>query len=292
MQTWPALRNLLDAIALAATAMSASSNTITGAWPPSSIVARFMCRPAMAASCLPTAVEPVKEILRMTGCGMRYDEISAGSPYTRFTVPAGTPASAKARMSSAGEPGVSLGCLDDDRAARGERRRELAHDLVDGKVPRRERRHRAHRLLHHELVNAFAARGNDAAIGTPRFFGEPVDRVGAVEDLGLRFGERLALLHRHQAGDEIEPLAQQRRRLAHSLRALVRGDLLPGLEALVDGLERAIEVGALGIGELADDGAAGRVDDGLGAAGEGGTPLAVDVELDVGVGAGVHVDLG
>ena len=25
-------------------------------------------------------VEPVKEILRMTGCGMRYSEISAGTP--------------------------------------------------------------------------------------------------------------------------------------------------------------------------------------------------------------------
>ena len=39
---------------LAATSTSASSNTITGAWPPSSIVTRFMCWPASAASCLPT----------------------------------------------------------------------------------------------------------------------------------------------------------------------------------------------------------------------------------------------
>ena len=37
-----------------------------------------MCCPASAASCLPTAVEPVKEILRITGCGIRYSEISAG----------------------------------------------------------------------------------------------------------------------------------------------------------------------------------------------------------------------
>ena len=71
MHTWPALRNLLAAITLAATATSASSNTITGAWPPSSMVARFMCWPASAASCLPTTVEPVNEILRITGCGIR-----------------------------------------------------------------------------------------------------------------------------------------------------------------------------------------------------------------------------
>ena len=45
--------------------------TITGAWPPSSMVTRFMCWPASAASCLPTGVEPVKVILRITGCGIR-----------------------------------------------------------------------------------------------------------------------------------------------------------------------------------------------------------------------------
>ena len=71
MQTWPALRNLAPPAALTASATSASSATITGAWPPSSMVARFMCWPASAASCLPTGVEPVKVTLRMTGCGIR-----------------------------------------------------------------------------------------------------------------------------------------------------------------------------------------------------------------------------
>jgi hypothetical protein len=71
MQTWPALRNLAAPADFTASAMSASSQTITGAWPPSSIVTRFMCWPAIAASCLPTGVEPVKVILRMTGCGIR-----------------------------------------------------------------------------------------------------------------------------------------------------------------------------------------------------------------------------
>ena len=61
----------------------------TGAWPPSSIVMRFMCWPASAASCLPTGVEPVKVTLRITGCGIRYSEISAGTPKTRLTTPGG-----------------------------------------------------------------------------------------------------------------------------------------------------------------------------------------------------------
>ena len=71
MHTWPALRNLAPPEAFTASATSASSATITGAWPPSSIVTRFMCAPASAASCLPTGVEPVKVTLRMIGCGIR-----------------------------------------------------------------------------------------------------------------------------------------------------------------------------------------------------------------------------
>ena len=80
MQTWPALRYFAAARIFAADDTSASLNTIAGAWPPSSMVARFMCRPASAESCLPTMVDPVKEILRITGCGMRYSEISDGTP--------------------------------------------------------------------------------------------------------------------------------------------------------------------------------------------------------------------
>src|ERR1700742_2487312 len=65
----------------------------------------------MAARCLPTGVEPVKEILRITGCGIRYSEISDGTPKTSLTTPAGTPAAANARINSAGEAGVSSGAL-------------------------------------------------------------------------------------------------------------------------------------------------------------------------------------
>ena len=80
MQTCPALRYFAADRIFAADVTSASLNTIAGAWPPNSMVARFMCRPASAESCLPTTVEPVKEILRMIGCGMRYSEISDGTP--------------------------------------------------------------------------------------------------------------------------------------------------------------------------------------------------------------------
>src|SRR3546814_12460754 len=73
------------------------------------MVTRFMCWPAIAARCLPTAVEPVKVTLRITGCGIRYSEISAGTPKTRLTTPFGRPASTKHRTSPAQLAGVSSG---------------------------------------------------------------------------------------------------------------------------------------------------------------------------------------
>jgi hypothetical protein len=70
----------MNVIVFAASSISASSKMITGACPPSSIVTRFMWLPASAASCLPTAVDPVKLIFLITGCGIRYSLISAGMP--------------------------------------------------------------------------------------------------------------------------------------------------------------------------------------------------------------------
>ena len=93
MHTWPALRNLCGTRIFTAWSMSASSHTITGAWPPSSIVARFISEPARAANCLPTATEPVKEILRTMGECMRCVETSEGTPHTMFKHPGGSPAS-------------------------------------------------------------------------------------------------------------------------------------------------------------------------------------------------------
>ena len=57
--------------------------------------------PAKAASCLPTAVEPVNVTFRIIGCGIKYSDISAGIPKTRLRDPFGIPASSKAFTNSA-----------------------------------------------------------------------------------------------------------------------------------------------------------------------------------------------
>lgn len=52
---------------------------------------------AFAATCLPTAVEPVKEIRRGTGWVTKASPISEPEPTTTDSTPAGSPASSKTR---------------------------------------------------------------------------------------------------------------------------------------------------------------------------------------------------
>src|SRR5262249_52150048 len=77
----------------------------------SSMIAGFMCRPAMAASCLPTGIEPVKVMRRTVGFGIRYSDISDGLPNTRLITPGGTPASTNAFTRCIAPAGVSSDAL-------------------------------------------------------------------------------------------------------------------------------------------------------------------------------------
>ena len=66
---------------------------MNGALPPSSIDTRFIPAAAAAVSILPTAVEPVKVILRTSGLAVSSAPIGFGSPVMTLTTPAGMPAS-------------------------------------------------------------------------------------------------------------------------------------------------------------------------------------------------------
>src|SRR5258708_14643961 len=107
MQTWPALRYLAATASLATVSLSTSSKMTTGAWPPNSKVARLTPSAASLASCLPTTVAPVNEILRMTGEAMRYVETSLGTPKTTPSTPLGRPASSIALATASADPAVS-----------------------------------------------------------------------------------------------------------------------------------------------------------------------------------------
>ena len=69
--------------------MSASSKTTTGALPPSSRCVRFRLPPALTATALPAATEPVMATISGVGCATRLDPVTR-SPVTTLSTPVGT----------------------------------------------------------------------------------------------------------------------------------------------------------------------------------------------------------
>lgn len=91
---------------------SASSNTMNGAFPPSSIEVRNTFRDASAISCLPTGVEPVKDTFRNRASFIRGPEMDeADDDDTTFSTPAGRPASVITCAKSCEVSGVSFAGL-------------------------------------------------------------------------------------------------------------------------------------------------------------------------------------
>ena len=131
----------------AAASRSASSNTMNGALPPSSSEIFLIVGATCFISRRPTSVEPVNDSLRTVGFAHISPPIDGASPVMTLS----TPGRESRAMRELGERERRirrrLGRLDDDRAARGERRRDLARDHRAREVPRRDRRADADRLL-------------------------------------------------------------------------------------------------------------------------------------------------
>ena len=127
----------------------------------------------------------------------------------------------KALQQRRGRSGRFLRRLAQEGATRAQRCANLAHDLVDGEVPRCERGHHAHRLFQHHLHGAHVAARHDAPVHAAAFVGKPFDDFSARVHLHPRFGQRFALLLRQQAGDVVGALAQQGGGTAHQRSALI-----------------------------------------------------------------------
>ena len=80
---------------------------MTGALPPSSSDSRVTVRDAPSISSLPTRTLPVKLILRSAGWSSISWPIDSGSPLTRFSTPAGIPASTSSAVMSIAVSGVN-----------------------------------------------------------------------------------------------------------------------------------------------------------------------------------------
>jgi hypothetical protein len=182
VHTWPALKNLAWAALRADFTGSASAQTMTGAWPPSSIRHGFMTSPAWAARSLPTGTEPVKATRRIRRRG---DQV--GGDLGRLAEDQVEDAGRDAGVGEAGDQlgggarGL-LGRLDDDRAAGGQRGGELAHRAAGREVPRHERGDRADRLAADGQHGAGCGR-DDPAVGAAGVLDVPAQGVGDPQGL-------------------------------------------------------------------------------------------------------------
>ena len=103
----PMLRIFAIIAPATAASMSASSNTMNGALPPSSIDSRSRFSEACAISLRPTSVEPVNDSLRsrwsaISGAVVSLDDEAV----TRFSTPGGSPASSRISTSISIDSGV------------------------------------------------------------------------------------------------------------------------------------------------------------------------------------------
>ena len=172
-----------------------------------------------------------------------------------------------------------LGGLDDDGAAGGERRGELARAHRHREVPRRDEHARTDGLAHREDAAFAGGVGHVAAVDADGLLGEPAKELGGVGDLGLGLGERLAHLQRHQQRELVIARGELLVGAAQDLAALARGVRGPLGLARSGGGERVEGVLRLGVGDLAQRLAGGGVLDGQRAAAGCGAPDAGDVEL-------------
>ena len=127
---------------------SASSRTMLADLPPSSCATRLTVSAAALATAMPARVEPVNDIMSMPGWEDSASPTVGPSPLTRLNTPGGTPASSRISAKSTAFSGATSERLQHHGAAGGERRRDLAGDLVDRPVPRRDEAADADRLAH------------------------------------------------------------------------------------------------------------------------------------------------
>ena len=211
-----------------AASRSASSKIRNGALPPSSIETLSTLSAAWAISLRPTSVEPVKLSLRRRGSEMIGSETELDEELViTFRTPSGRPQSDEQLRQGEHRERRLLGGLPDHRAARRDRRPDLAGSHRGGEVPGGDEVAGPDRLAHDQDARGGVAGDPVVAVDPQRLAREPAKELGGVGDLGLRLGDRLAHLERHQQRQLVDALVERLERPPQDLAALVGGRLRP-----------------------------------------------------------------
>ena len=110
LQDWPVLPAQPNTPPFTARAISTSSSRMLADLPPSSWVTRLTVSAAPFATATPPRVEPVKDIMSISGWADMASPTVGPSPLTRLKTPAGTPASSRISAKMIASSGaISLG---------------------------------------------------------------------------------------------------------------------------------------------------------------------------------------
>ena len=107
LQDCPELLNMCATPPVTAFTKSAPSRITFGDLPPSSWLTRLTVLAARLATSMPARVEPVNEIMSMSGCSLMATPTSVPMPLMTLNTPFGTPASCRISAKISAEDGVN-----------------------------------------------------------------------------------------------------------------------------------------------------------------------------------------
>ena len=236
-------------------------------------------RAACASRSLPTAVEPVKDSLRITPlssisgtiCGRPAGGQDAEHPVRQ----AGFAEQLCERQG--GERGLRGG-LEDADAPGGDRGRELAGAHGQREVPRDDQQAGTDRLLDQQVAGGAVGPVRVAAVDADGLLGEPAEEVRGVRDLAAGLGQGLAHLERHQHGQLLGAFDHELVVAVQDLRADAGRRGRPVRLDVGSGAQGTSSVGLGGVGDLGDDTLGRRIDHSYRGTGPG-LPLAGDEQV-------------
>ena len=202
---------------LTASSRSASSKTMNGALPPSSIEVRFTVDAHCSISILPTAVEPVNVSLRTIGLLVISAPISPRMPATILMTPAGTPARSASSTKANADSGVAFAGLQTTVQPAASAGADLARQHRVREIPGRDTCNNTDRLFDNDNSFVVRRRRNRVAVDTFGLFGKPLDVARAISDFRACLRQRFALLSGHDLRQvflrlhhQVEPFTQYR----------------------------------------------------------------------------------
>ncbi len=145
-----------------------------------------------------------------------------------------------------------VGRLEHDAVAEGQRGGDLPGRNGHGKVPRRDDADHAEGLARDFHADSGAHRGQRVARQPQAFAGEETEYVARAGDFGDGFGARLAFLARQQGAQFLLARQDLRADAVQGIAARLDAARGPCGESRLGGCHRRVELGCIGLRELAD----------------------------------------